>query len=143
MVLAVPILEKVHNKNLILYDYTISPIHARALQMAVKYFENFVHKVLFDNCGLNDESFAKIIESCNQLKEFKSIVYLRNEFGMQSAQAFFNLLKRKVPHHLDEFKIQDCKIYLHTSEFLISNMLEQSHLRSLQLTNIKLSSSSL
>jgi hypothetical protein len=105
MVLAVPILEKVHNKNLILYDYTISAIHARALQMAVKYFENFVHKVLFDNCGLNDESFAKIIESCNQLKEFKSIIYRRNEFGMQSAQAVVNLLKRKVPHHLDEFKI--------------------------------------
>ena len=85
MILAIPILEKVHNKNLILYDFTISPIHAKALQMAVKYFENFVTKILFDNCGLNDESFAKIIDSCNQLKDFKSIIYRKNEFGMQSA----------------------------------------------------------
>ena len=55
MELALPILEKVYNKTLSLYDYTLSPVHTQALENASKFFENFVNRILLDNCGVSDE----------------------------------------------------------------------------------------
>lgn len=54
MELAMPILEKVFHKTLCLYDYTLSPIHTNALRLAAKYFDEFINRLLFDNCGMSD-----------------------------------------------------------------------------------------
>ena len=61
MELALPILEKVYNKTLSLYDYTLSPVHTQALENASKFFENFVNRILLDNCGVSDGQFASIV----------------------------------------------------------------------------------
>jgi hypothetical protein len=55
MELALPILEKVYNKTLTLYDYNLSMVQTKALEHAARFFESFVNRVLFDNCGITDE----------------------------------------------------------------------------------------
>jgi hypothetical protein len=52
--------------------------------IASKFFDDFVNKILIDNCGMNDDQFSKILDSFVYLKDFKSIVYRRNTFGMKS-----------------------------------------------------------
>ena len=84
MDLALPILEKIHNKALNLQNYTLSPVATQALMIASKFFDDFVNKILLDNCGVNDDQFSKILESLLNLKDFKSIIYRRNHFGMKS-----------------------------------------------------------
>ena len=63
MELALPILEKIHNKTLSLYDYNVSSVQSQALQFASRFFDNFVNRILLDNCGITDELFSKILES--------------------------------------------------------------------------------
>ena len=42
---------------------------------------NQMNKVLFNNCGLNGNKFAKILEGLVQVKDFKSIIYKKNELN--------------------------------------------------------------
>ena len=77
--LALPILEKIFNKTLMLCEYTLSPGHCRGLARACRFFDHkFVNRVFFSNCGIDDGEFAMILEGLVQLKDFKSIVYKAN-----------------------------------------------------------------
>lgn len=67
MELAIPILEKVHNKTLMLNDYSLSDVHTKALVKAAKFFDNFVNRILLDNCGMTDVQFGKILMSLSKL----------------------------------------------------------------------------
>jgi hypothetical protein len=67
MELALPILEKVHNKTLSLYDYTLSQVSTQALEQAAKFFENFVNRILLDNCGVTDSQFSKMVLALSSL----------------------------------------------------------------------------
>ena len=78
---ALPILEKVCKKTLLLQEYTLSEGHCRGLAKACQYFDHkFVNRVLFDNCGIDDLEFSEILKGLQQLKDFKSIIYVKNTF---------------------------------------------------------------
>ena len=143
MELALPILEKVFNKTLRLYDYKLSNAQSEALVMASRFFDNFVKSILLDNCGIEDKKFAKIINSLNELSDFKSIIYRNNQFEMESARAVMNLLYKKMPFHLDELVIVNCRISYETSEYLIDRLIDRSYLRHLALVNANLSERSM
>ena len=139
MELALPILEKIHNKTLSLYDYSLSSVHSRALQYASKFFDNFVNRILLDNCGILDAQFAKILESLQQLQDFKSIIYRNNTFAERSAKALHGLTARRVPDHLEELRIVNCKILNGTTKLVLENLNQRSYLSKLSLVDASLS----
>lgn len=49
-------------------------------------FDNYINKVIFDNCGIDDTEFAAILNGINKLKGFNKIVYRYNTFGKESLE---------------------------------------------------------
>jgi hypothetical protein len=78
--------------------------------MASKFFDDFVNKILIDNCGMNDDQFSKILDTFILLKDFKSIAYRRNTFGMKSMISVSKLTSIYKPFKLDELRICNCNI---------------------------------
>jgi len=79
--LALPILDKIFKKTLVLQEYTLSKGHCRGLARACHYFDHkFVNRVLLSNCGIDDYEFSEILDGLNKLKDFKSIIYKQNAF---------------------------------------------------------------
>jgi hypothetical protein len=74
---------------------------------------------MFENCGIDDIEFSNIITACSFLKDFKSIVYKQNQIGPLTLQLLPMLFQRKIPYHLLEFRVIDCKISVQTSNQLI------------------------
>jgi hypothetical protein len=74
------------------------------------------------------------------MKDFKSIIYKRNQLGPKSLAALPGLLKKTVPFHLDELKLMDLKIKYNLVDELIKIISdEQCYLGRLALVNIRLS----
>ncbi len=103
-------LTKVRGKTLILQNYTLSIGHCNALAAACPFFPKSINRVYFDNCGIDDEEFASILGGLAQLKDFKSIIYKRNVFDENSLEALEPLLHKRIPNHLEEFRLIDCTI---------------------------------
>jgi len=61
MELAMPVLEKVFDKTLCLYDYSLTEIQINALKYAANFFNDYIKRLLFDNCGTSDQQFAVIL----------------------------------------------------------------------------------
>ena len=143
MELAIPILEKVHNKQLRLYDHNLSEPQTQALRMASKFFSGsdttYVEKLLLDNCCITDKQFAPLMESLANLKDFKSIIYRRNEFGVASAWSIKQLLHKRQPYHLNELRIVDCRITPQSLDKLMFGLNYESYLSTLALVNVKFS----
>ena len=60
----------------------------QALTKAVPHLDvHSINRLLVDNCGVTDASFAAIVNGLAQLSDFKSIVYKLNSFGLESARA--------------------------------------------------------
>ena len=109
--LALPILDKIFKKTLMLREYTLSEGHCRGLARACQYFDHkFVNRVLFDNCGINDYEFSQILDGLSKLKDFKSIIYKLNTFGELSLAKLQPLLMKRLPNHLDEIRLVDCRM---------------------------------
>ena len=109
-----PLLNKVHNKTLTLQTYTLNKAHCKALAQAIPKAED-VSKLRFENCGIEDAEFALILAACSQLKDFKSIVYVRNQLGEKSIDSIHGLLEKRIPNHLEEVKVVDCRMTLPVS----------------------------
>ena len=76
-----PLLHYVERKTLCLRDYTLSIGHANALATACSFFaEQGINRIIFDNCGVDDDEFSAILDGCNELKSFKKIIYCHNVF---------------------------------------------------------------
>ena len=85
--------------------------HCRGLARACQYFDHkFVNRVLFDNCGINDYEFSQILDGLSKLKDFKSIIYKLNSFGELSLAKLQPLLMKRLPNHLDEIRLVDCRM---------------------------------
>lgn len=109
--LVLPILNKIRGKTLCLQSYTLSQGHANALAAACPFFDDsLINRVLFENCGIDDNEFAAILRGLEQLNDFKSIVYKQNCFSELSLEAITPLLKKRLPKHIEELRFLDCKI---------------------------------
>lgn len=96
--LCLPIMDKIQDKTLALYSYTLSIGHARGIAVACRHFNNSIRKMIMQNCGLDDEEFSVILEALTALKEFKSLTYIQNTFDEASMQKMGPLLRRKAPN---------------------------------------------
>jgi translation elongation factor EF-Ts len=91
-----------------------------------------------DNLRLSDLDFAKILKSISELKSFKSLIYRQNEFGVYSEEYLSKIINKKVPNHLEELRIENCRVNLDAMESLITTISEQGSLRQLALVQAKM-----
>lgn len=109
--MALPVLEKVYAKTLVLQEYTLSKGHCRGIAQACQYFDHrFVNRIFFSNSGIDDLEFSEILEGLKHLKDFKSIIYRANVFAELSIAKLEPLLLKRIPNHLQELKLIDCQM---------------------------------
>ena len=109
--------------------------HCNALKRAceTEAFKKFFNRLIFDNCGIDDEEFATIISGIKAMHEFKKIVYRHNSFGKNSLMEIQDLVFKRKPHHLEELRIEHCKIDPSITRGLLQVLVENSHLKKLGL----------
>ena len=77
-----------------------------------------------------------ILEGLTKLNDFKSIIYKMNGINQKSIDNLQPLLAKRLPNHLEELKIIDCKMSGSLIESLLNTLSKQSQLRKLALVNI-------
>ena len=77
-----------------------------------------------------------ILEGLEVVKDFKSIIYKMNPVSSLSIQKMAPLLEKRLPNHLEELKIIDCRINATLVSELMNSLLKNSQLRALSLVNI-------
>lgn len=137
-----PVLAYVYKKTLCLESYTLSIGHCNALSRAFEFFNKFVNRVIFDNCGIDDTEFAAILRGIKKLKDFKKIIFKRNVFFKKSLAEIEEILVRKVPHHLEELRIENCKMDPSVSHEVIKLLLKKNALKKLGLVDFSLTEAS-
>lgn len=131
-----PLLDYVYNKTLCLQGYTLSIGHCKGLAAACSFFGNAnINRIILDNCGVDDEEFASMLIGIQGLKDFKKIAYRRNVFMQLSLDAMLPILQRKVPHHLEELRIENVKTSPEVTSQLIEALHDRSYLTKLALVN--------
>lgn len=98
--LCLPVLDKIVNKTLALYSYTLSEGHCKAFESACRFLDGKITRVLLDNCGVGDDEFESILNGVNLLKGFQSIIYKQNHFDELSVQAIKPILRKQKPNQL-------------------------------------------
>lgn len=136
--LCLPVLDKVLNKRLALYNYTLSEGHCKGIASACRFLDGAIEGVLLDNCGVGDDEFASILEGMNLLNSFRSIVYKQNHFDELSLEAIKPILNKEVPTNLTELKIIDCKIVSKISQQLVFELAICCKLEKLSLVHCNL-----
>lgn len=130
-------LDYVHDNTLCLQSYTLSMGHCNALAKAFQYFDGFINRAIFDNCGIDDDEFASILGGILKLKDFKKIIYRYNTVHRNSLGGLAALLERKIPNHLEELRIENCKIEPSITTALIEAINQKCYLAKLALVNAK------
>jgi hypothetical protein len=105
------VLDRIQNKILALYSYTLSEGHCKAIASACRFLDGKIEGVLLDNCGVGDDEFASILEGMVLLNSFNRIIYKQNHFDELSMEAIRPILMKPRPHNLKELTIIDCKIF--------------------------------
>ena len=83
-----------------------------------------MNRILFSNCGVNGDQFAMILEGLAKLNDFKAIIYKMNGINQKSIDSLGPLLSKRLPHHLEELKIIDCKMSGSLIESLIKLLMK-------------------
>ena len=70
-----------------------------------------------------------ILEGLQKLKDFKSIIYKMNILNSHSIQTLNKIFEKRLPNHLEELKIIDCKVNSTLISQLMNSLLARSQLR--------------
>jgi len=109
----------VSGRTLSLANYTLSAGHCNALNRAAEHFDNFINRVRFDNCGIDDGEMSNLLQAFSKLKDFKSIIYRFNDFNEDSLEFLKPMLVKNIPNHLQELRISNCRIPAHVTQELV------------------------
>lgn len=69
-----------------------------------------MNRILLNNCGINGNKLAIVLEGLANIKDFKSIIYKQNELNSLAIAKLESLFLKQLPNHLAELQIIDCKI---------------------------------
>jgi len=141
IVLVLPLLLKIHNKQLNLCGYSLNKGTTAALQKAFTVFPDYVNRIILDNNGLSDSMFENVMKGIENLNEIRSIVYRNNDISTRSLAILKPLLLRPLPHCLDELRIVNCRMHGAISEEIVDTLLKRSCLRKLALVKAGITSS--
>ena len=135
--MALPVFDKVYRKTLCLQDYKLSDGHVRGIASACPLFDHsVVNRFLFSNCGLSGDQFAIVLQGAKNMKDFKSVIYKRDSININSIMSLKPLFARRIPYHMEELKLIDCKISSSDLEILLDCLLEDSKIKTLSLVNL-------
>lgn len=95
-----PLLDKIVDNQLILKDYTLDSGHLNGLAAVLKNKTVTIDAVLFDNCGIDDEELAILLEGFMALPGIKSFTYKNNVFQHLGLEAIKPVLFRPDPRNL-------------------------------------------
>lgn len=105
---SLPLLSKVIDCKLVLKDYTLDSGHLRGLASAIQNASLAIDSVYFDNCGIDDEELAILLEGFLILDKFETFVYKNNIFREQGLAAIKPILVRPDPRALQELRLVNC-----------------------------------
>lgn len=133
MSLALPLLAKVVNKQLSLHNYTLGLEHCIAFAETCKHNYDFMSRLVLNNNGLTDESFAELLIGLQHMDTISVIDVRKNAIGEKSVRLMSHFFMTLFPRHLQVLRLVDCKMD-HPSTFMLLRMLKQnSKLRALAL----------
>jgi len=78
------------------------------------------------------------LESIDELKSFRSIVIRKNELGALSVHFLDKILKKRVPNHLEELKIENCQMPQSVIESIVDELIEGNYLKILSLVKLNM-----
>lgn len=103
--MALPILAKIKNKELILNDYRLEIGHFLALKAAFKIDPECLNKVSLNNCGIDDNSFFSLLESCLELKNLNYLQLTKGDFGIKTVMLLADFFQK--PAKLETLILND------------------------------------
>lgn len=96
---------------MILQNYKLSEGHIQGMAEACENLDHQkINRMLFNNCGLTGENLATILEGIALMQDFKSLTYMKGGINAQAIENLAPILLKRVPNHLEELNIIDCKI---------------------------------
>lgn len=108
----------------------------KGLASAIEFFDTrVVNRILLNNCGISGDSLALILDGILKLKDFKALVYKMNGINSAALNKINLLFERRLPHHLEELKIIDCKINQTLIQQLLDALLKKSQIKKFALVN--------
>ena len=116
-------MSKVREKTLCLQSYPIDKAHCKALADACRVLNDSINRVLIESCGLDDDSFAQIVESLDEVEDLKCITYVQNTIGEKSVTQLAKLFTRKIPFNFSEFCLNDVKMTVNASRMLVESLI--------------------
>ena len=120
-----PLLNKIVDKQLLLKDYTLDQGHLHGLASCLKNRTVKIDAALFDNCGIDDEELAILLEGMLSLDGVKNFVYKNNVFLQKSLHAIKPILYRPDPHNLQELRLVNCNTQTHLMTEMIQFMIDE------------------
>lgn len=142
---ALPLINKVINKRLILVDYTLDSGHLHGLTHAIfKTLNPVIEEILFDNCGIDDGELAILLTGLMELDLFEIFAYKNNHFMSGGLKAMKQILNRTDPYNLRELRLVNCSTTSGVTAELIEHLaVGKVHLRSLSLVKMQVNKLSL
>jgi len=131
-VVALPALSKIRDKVLNLKGYQMNAGLCSALGQAFLLYNHVVEKLFMESTGTQDDSFARVLEGLAEQHGFKTLCYKKNDLGPRSVAAILALVRRPLPHNLDELRIVNCRVSASAIQTLLQG-LPSTNLRKLTL----------
>ena len=106
-----PILDKIYHRTLCLQDYHLSEGNCRGLADACRYLDmRVVNRMLFNNCGLDGDLLAIILEGVLKMQDFKALIFCRQALNANALSMLAPIIKRPFPYQFDELVLIDTKM---------------------------------
>lgn len=90
-------------------DYKLNYGLCKALGSVLDDLGGLIKKIVLKNNGINDESYALILEGALKNKNIKSLHIKNNEFREESLNQFLNYFKTEKKPAIEEIVISNCK----------------------------------
>ncbi len=118
-------------------NYIMGKDICQSLSEAISKGDSIFNRVILDNNGFLDSSGAEILDGLSKLLEVKSLVYIKNDFSINSLESLKLILHLKpIPHHLEELRLVHCgRLSSVVTGRLLDILIEKSPLRKLSLVN--------
>lgn len=118
-------------------NYFLSQGNIKGLAKSCEVLDcKIVNRIFLSNCGITGDLLAQIIDGMVKLRDFKSLIYKQNSINQRSLDSLMPVFMRRIPHHMEELKLIDCKVSPTLIIKLMDTLLEQSLIKRIALVQV-------
>ncbi|CAI2364707.1 unnamed protein product [Moneuplotes crassus] len=146
-VLAVPVINKLKEKKLILENYRMNEGLAKALEAAIEELAEYIEVIALKSNDMNDASLSKIINGVSSNPYMKTLKIENNKLDEECAKSlkallceFDEKLGRRKKSHIESISVHDCFMRPINIEIFTSSLPDNRTIKELVLTTVKLNS---